>query len=220
MGRALSSFAYETDDVHLERDTPFLSRSEMRRVMARSLSLYQRRHAGRTPRRVVVHKSTPFKPEEIDGCFDAWRTTEGLELVQVQQDVAWRGVHIDPPYGRNATKGVASGYPVWRGSYVTLSGRDVLLWTQGNTPAVVGGGRNYYKEGKGIPSPLLLTRFAGHGGWDEGCHAVLGLTKMDWNNDGLYNRLPVTMSYASVLARTIKRMPHVGTRPYEFRFFM
>lgn len=141
-------------------------------------------------------------------------------LYKCSRDVAWRGVHIDPPYGRNATKGVASGYPVWRGSYVTLSGRDVLLWTQGNTPAVVGGGRNYYKEGKGIPSPLLLTRFAGHGGWDEGCHAVLGLTKMDWNNDGLYNRLPVTMSYASVLARTIKRMPHVGTRPYEFRFFM
>ncbi|HEY8224863.1 MAG TPA: hypothetical protein VIG25_06260, partial [Pyrinomonadaceae bacterium] len=72
-GAGLEFIAYETDDVRVERDNPFLSRSDMRRVMARSLALYQNRHAGRSPKRVVVHKSTEFKPDEIEGCFDSWK---------------------------------------------------------------------------------------------------------------------------------------------------
>jgi hypothetical protein len=218
-GAGLEFIAYETDDVHMERDNPFLSRSEMRRVMARSLALYQRRHAGRAAKRVVIHKSTEFKPEEIDGCFDAWRASEGLELIQVQQNVFWRGIHIDPPHDGVGAKGTPGQYPCRRGSYLQLGSREVLLWTQGNAPTAVEG-RNFYKEGKGIPSPLLLVRFAGHGPWDDECRSVLGLTKMNWNNDGLYDRLPVTLSYAQVLARTIKRMPQIAPRPYEFRFFM
>jgi len=49
---------------------------------------------------------------------------------------------------------------------------------------------------------------------------VLGLSKMDWNNDALYDLLPVTIGYAKVLARVIKRMRGLGSTPYQFRFFM
>jgi len=216
-GAGLEFIAYETSGFHLERENPFLNRAEMRRVMARSLALYQRRHAGRAPKGVTVHKSTPFTLEEMDGCFDAWQGVETLDLIQVQQDSAWRGVGIHAP--ESGSKGIAGQYPCERGSYLTLGGREVLLWTQGNAPRAVGG-RNFYKEGKGVPTPLRLVRFAGHGGWESACRDVLGLTKMDWNNDSLYDRLPVTMSYAQVLARTIKRMSELTPRPYEFRFFM
>jgi len=218
-GAGLEFILYETDEVRIERDNPFLSRPEMRRVMARSLALYQRRHAGRSPRHVVVHKSTEFKPEEVDGCFDAWHATEGLDLIQVQQGSLWRGVKIDRPRQPRQSKGVPSGYPCDRGTCLQIGTREVLLWTQGNSRSAVGG-KNYFKEGKGIPSPLLLTRFAGHGTWDEQCHNILGLTKMNWNNDGLYDRLPVTLGYASVLARTVKRMSELAPIPYQFRFFM
>jgi argonaute-like protein implicated in RNA metabolism and viral defense len=68
--------------------------------------------------------------------------------------------------------------------------------------------------------PLLLHRFAGHGPWAPGCSAVLGLTKMNWNNDSLYDRLPVTMAYAQVLAQVVKRMPELRPQTYQFRFFM
>jgi hypothetical protein len=43
---------------------------------------------------------------------------------------------------------------------------------------------------------------------------------MNWNNDSLYDRLPVTLRYASILAKTVKRMPTILPRPYEFRLFM
>lgn len=218
-GAGLEFIAYDTDELYMERDNPFLSRSDMRRVMARSLALYQRRHAGRGPKRVVIHKTTEFKKEEVEGCFDAWSGAAGLDLIQIQQDVSWRGVLIDPPKMRDSRKGLPARYPVARGTYLPLSGRDVLLWTQGNARSAVGG-KDFYKEGKGIPSPLMVTRHAGHGGWEENCRHILGLTKMDWNNDSLYDRLPVTLGYAHVLARTLKRMPHIASKPYEFRFFM
>ena len=218
-GAGLEFILYETDDVHIARDNPFLSRAEMRRVMARSLALYQRRHAGRVPKRVVVHKSTEFKPEEADGCFDAWHSTEGLDLIHIQQDVLWRGIKIEQPHDPQGRKGYAANYPCDRGSCLQIGAREALLWTQGNASAAIGG-KNYYKEGKGIPSPLLLRRFAGHGTWDEQCQNILGLTKMNWNNDGLYDRLPVTLGYAKILARTVKRMSELAPRPYQLRFFM
>ncbi len=216
-GAGLEFLLYETGEALLERDNPYLSRSEMRRVMARSLAVYQRRHAGRTPRRVVVHKTTNFKRDEVEGCFDAVPTAEEIELLQVKQDVPWRAVNIERPL--IGKKGSPGKYPVERGTVFPIGDRNVLLWTQGNARAAAGG-RNYFKEGKGIPGPIELVRFAGGSPWEEICRSVLGLTKMDWNNDNLYDRLPVTLGYAQALARTIKRMSRLGSRPYPFRFFM
>ena len=217
-GAGLEFIAYETDDVRIERDNPYLSRAEMRRVMARSLLLYQRQHAGRRPKRISVHKTTAFKQDEVEGCFDAFRACETVDLIQVQQDVGWRGILIQPQEVQ-AKKGVPSAYPAHRGTSLQLDGRTTLLWTQGNAPSAVGG-RDFYKEGKGIPAPLMLHRFAGHGTWDTQTESVLALTKMNWNNDALYDRLPVTLAYAQVLARVIKRMPRLLPHPYQFRYFM
>ena len=65
-----------------------------------------------------------------------------------------------------------------------------------------------------------LRRFAGHGGWEQGCLDVLGLTKMNWNTDNLYDRLPVTIGFAQTLARVVKRLDRIGSQPFQFRLFM
>lgn len=211
-GAGLEFVAYETPNALMEGDNPFLTRADMRRIMSRSLALYQKRHAGQVPRRVVVHKTTEFKPDEVEGCFDAFQSAEEVDLVQIKQDGLWRGVALE-------SRGKPTNYPIERGSYLQLGEREVLLWTQGNAPTAVSAG-NYFKEGKGTPSPLELVRFAGHGGLEESCRDVLGLTKMDWNNDSLYDRLPVTLSFAQILARIVKRMGRLGPDPYSFRYFM
>lgn len=82
------------------------------------------------------------------------------------------------------------------------------------------GRSDYFKEGKGIPEPLLLSRYAGTGSLDDVCKEVLALTKMDWNNDGPYDRIPVTLSFAQILASVVKRMPKLEPRSYAFRLFM
>jgi hypothetical protein len=216
-GAGLEFIAYETGDVDVEGDNPFLSRIDMHRIMTRSLALYQGRHAGRSPKTIVVHKLQPFKRDEIDGCFDACRTIERIELVQIQQDAYWRGVHLDPPRVPEKEKS-KPGYAVRRGSYLMLGGAEALLWTQGNVPQA--SGKDFFKEMKGTPAPLMVRRFTGHGPFFDICNGILGLTKMDWNNDALYDRLPVTLGYAKVLAQTLKRIGSLSSRPYPFRFFM
>lgn len=216
-GTGLEFVAYETPDMRVENGNPFLDRKEMHRVMARSLALYQDRHAGRSPKHIVVHKLNPYKKDEIDGCFDAFKAIEQVDLIQIQQDSLWRGVHLDPPNVARKEKS-RTGYACRRGSYLVVSGTEALLWTQGNVPQE--SGKDFFKEMKGTPHPLLIRRFAGHGPMSEPCHHILGLSKMDWNNDALYDRLPVTLSYASVLAQTLKRIGSLSPRPYAFRLFM
>ena len=55
---------------------------------------------------------------------------------------------------------------------------------------------------------------------DEIAKSILALSKMDWNNDGPYVQLPVTLSYAHIMAQIVARMPKLESRPYPIRFFM
>lgn len=216
-GSGLEFVAYDAREVEVQRDNPFLSRAEMFRVMTRSMDLYRRRHAGRSPRRVMVHKTTEFQREEVDGCMEALHLCETVDLLQIVQDVGWRGVLIEGTQG--APKGTPAQYPVARGTLLGLGPRDVLLWTHGDVGGIANRG-SYFQGGRSTPRPIRLVRHAGHGPWDDTARATLALSKMDWNNDALYDPLPVTVGYASVLARVVKRMPLLGSSPYQFRFFM
>lgn len=216
-GAGLEFIAYDAHEVSVHQDNPFLSQTEMFRVMTRSLDLYRRRHAGRPPRRVMVHKTTEFKREEVDGCMEALHLCEEVDLVQVVEDVGWRGVRIDRGQ-QPGNKGSATPYPVARGTVVGLGPREALLWTHGDVKGITS--RSYFQGARSTPGPVRLVRHAGHGPWDDTVRAVLGLSKMNWNNDALYDSLPVTMAYAKVLSRVVKRMPSLGKTPYQFRFFM
>ena len=211
-GSGLEFVAYEANDVRLFGKNPFLRREQILKVMARGLSIYQRKHSGDPPRRIVVHKNTEFRQEEIDGVLDAFSGAENIELVHVQQSCGWRGVLI-PARGR------VHGYPCQRGSTFQLGAQEALLWTQGNLPEVANG-RDYFKEGKGIPEPMLLVRHAGLGPMDDLCRETLALTKMDWNNDGPYDRLPATLNFADTLATIVKRMPRLQPHSYPVWLFM
>ena len=99
-----------------------------------------------------------------------------------------------------------------------------MLWTQGSVIGVHVENPNWnvYKEGalKPTPSPILLRRFTGAGGWHETCAAVLGLTKMDWNNNTLYKKLPVTLVYSKYFADIVQQNPNIVDTIYDFRNFM
>lgn len=216
-GSGLEFVAYDAHEVEVQRDNPFLSRTEMFRVMTRSIDLYRRRHAGRSPRRVMVHKTTEFKTDEVDGCMEALHLCEAVDLVQIVEDVGWRGIRVDSDDG--ATKGKAAAFPISRGTLIGLGPREALLWTHGDVRGI-NDRKAYFQGGRSTPCPVRLVRHAGHGPWDETARAILALSKMDWNNDSLYDPLPVTIGYAKVLARVVKRMRGLGSAPYQFRFFM
>jgi hypothetical protein len=111
-----------------------------------------------------------------------------------------------------------------RGTYIPVDANEALLWTQGSVEGVhVSNPRyNVYKEGslKPTPSPVLVRRFSGTGGWHDTCAGILGLTKMDWNNNTLYKKLPVTLVYSKAFADIIQQNPNMVDTVYDFRNFM
>ena len=202
-----------------ERENPYLSYYEMQSVLSRSLEIYQSGHFGRLPKKITIHKNTPFKEEEILGALDSFRDETEVELVQIVRNVDWKAIRFGmqrrpEPYN----------YPILRGTYLPLQSDETLFWSQGSVQGVhVDNPRyNVYKEGslKPMPSPLLLRRFAGAGGWHETCAGILGLTKMDWNNNTLYKKLPVTLVYSKVFADIIQQNPNMVNEVYDFRNFM
>src|SRR5690606_17074612 len=152
---------------------PYLSYYEMQSVLSRSLEIYQRGHLGAAPKKVTIHKNTAFTNDEILGAFDSFRSGTEIELVQIVKGVDWKGVRFN-----EGSRPSPHRYPINRGTYLPLSGSEALLWTQGSVQGVhVQNPRNdVYKEGslKPTPSPLLIRRFSGEGGWYDTCAGVLG----------------------------------------------
>lgn len=215
-GAGLEFIAYEADDVRIFGENPFLNRSQMLSVISRSLEIYQKKHFGKKPKHVIVHKNTEFKKDEIDGCFDALTAIEQVDLIHVKQETPWSAIQLFRNQGRVSL----DGYPCKRGTSLQLGGNNTLLWVHGSSLSLSVNNRTELKGGKGIPSPLELVRYAGHGSMDEISKSILALSKMDWNNDGPYTQLPVTLSYAHTMAKIVARMPKLESRPYPIRFFM
>ena len=206
------------EDQEAARRNPFLSRDDMRAVLSRSLRLYQQRTGGRLPNRVVIHKTTAFRASELEGANDALATVRELECIEVTTRTAWRGVWLKA--ARNAgQKSEPDRYPVQRGTVQPLTGTSTLLWVAGNAPSASTTG-NYYQGGKSIPGPMMITRHAGSGSLALAATEVLALSKMDWNNDALYDPVPVTIRYSQRLARTIANVPNIRREIYPYRLFM
>jgi hypothetical protein len=217
-GVGLEFLAYDTSGiVKVVGKNPFLDRDQMRAVMSKSLGHYLDRHGGKMPARVVIHKNTEFKHLEIEGAFDALGHVPELELVSIQHS-PWRAIRLLAPRV-TGERNRPDNYPLKRGTLLTLGENELLLWTQGEASAVTGG-ESWFQEGKGLPRPLLLHRYAGHSDAQQIGSEVLALSKMDWNNDQLYNTLPATQSFAHDLAEVVKRIPKLDPRPYALRLFM
>lgn len=221
-GGGMQFVAFEARDPVVDtmeaRRNPFLSRDDMRAVLARSLEIYQGRNAGNLPKRIVVHKTTAFTDGEIEGAFDALAGVPEIECVEVSASSCWRGVWLiksglDKPPSR------PSSFPVPRGTMVIRSGNSALVWVAGNAPGVSTKG-DYYQGKKSIPRPLQLIRHAGRGPLELTAHEALALTKMDWNNDALYDPVPVSIRYSQRLAKTIANVPDLPRNVYPYRLFM
>jgi hypothetical protein len=150
-------WAAEREFTQDKSKNPYLSYYEMQSVLSRSLEIYQRGYFGRMPKKITVHKNTPFKEEEIIGALDSFPDGTEVELVQIIRGVNWKGIRFNadrPPK--------AFGYPVERGTYIPIEGDEALLWTQGSVRGVnlTNAGYNIYKEGalKPTPSPILVRR--------------------------------------------------------------
>ena len=223
-GGGMQFVAFEAQDpisnIREAKKNPFLSRADMRAVLARSIQIYQARNGGVLPRRLVVYKTTAFREDEIQGASDALAGIPEFECIEVGSNTTWRGIWMVANTDPKATKPTTpDGFPVPRGIVQMRSETSCFVWVAGNAPGASTKGA-YYQGGKSIPRPLVVKRHAGAGPLDLIALETLALTKMDWNNDALYDPVPVTIKYSQRLARTIANVPNLPGKMYPYRLFM
>lgn len=216
-GTGFEFVAYDTKAKFIDKQkNPFLTAEAMQSVLTRSLQIYQRNHFRKSPKKIIIHKNTQFTEDEILGALDSFNDKTEIELVQIVEKTPYLGIQY---------KGaIADGFPVKRGTYLPISNDEALLWTQGIVPKMSLENPNFgvYKDYvfKKTPSPVLVRRFSGSGGWHDTCQGILGLTKMDWNNNTLHKKLPVTLEYSGRFAQIVKQNPSMVDKQYNIRYFM
>jgi len=113
-----------------------------------------------------------------------------------------------------------SGFPVPRRDDGGPQGQFRLGMGSGQCSRCLDKEGDYYQGKKSIPRPLQLIRHAGSGPLELTAHDALALTKMDWNNDALYDPVPVSIRYSQKMARTIANVPDLPRNVYPYRLFM
>ncbi|MGH3994864.1 MAG: hypothetical protein ACRDSN_20675 [Pseudonocardiaceae bacterium] len=85
--------------------------------------------------------------------MEALHLCEAVDLVQVVEDVGWRGIRIDG--GRGAKKGTPAAFPVSRGTLIGLGPRESVLWTHGDVRGIAERG-SYFQGARSTPRPIRL----------------------------------------------------------------
>lgn len=197
---------------------PYMSKEDARRLILNLRETYFKIDPNAKLDKLVIHKTTHFTKDEIEGIAQASEGIKNVELLQIQQFTSWRALRSY----RASSKTLIHFFPVQRGMALQLDDFSFLLWTHGSVThdEIVLQGRNYYSGGRGIPMPLLIKRFQGTDSIDTVAKSILNLTKMNWNGGQLYKTLPVTLDFSKNLSRVAKQTEALQNYQYDFRFFM
>ena len=178
---------------------PYLTAKDAEELVAQSITTYKAHHR-HVPARVVVLKTSRFRPEEAEG-IDAALKKFGIEMA----DLLWVQESSPIAVFRDGN------YPVLRGTFIDLSGKG-LLYTRGSVP--------YYGTYPGlrVPRPLLLVP---HENTDSGLLAlakdVLALTKVNWNTTQFDQKLPAPIKAAREVGRILKHVEFGTAISPDFR---
>lgn len=178
---------------------PYLTAKDAEDLVALSITAYKAHHR-HAPARVVVLKTSRFRPEEAEG-IDAALKKFGIEMA----DLLW--VQESSPIAVFRE----GNYPVLRGTFIDLRGKG-LLYTRGSVC--------YYGTYPGlrVPRPLLLVP---HENSDSKlltlARDVLALTKVNWNSTQFDQKLPAPIKAAREVGRILKHVEFGTAVSPDFR---
>lgn len=205
---------FPTSEFTIISKNPFLTERSSRSIFQKILEIYKSVKM-RSPSKVIIYKTTPFNKEEIKGIKQAFSAIDRFELLWIQRNSFYRGIRL-------VDNRRPHSHPLLRGTVIKLDNRSFLIWTSGSIEIDLGRyKRNYYQEGRHIPKPLILKRFYGQDTIEEVAFEIMKLTKMNWNNLQYYNKLPVTIDFASRIAKIAKQAEHIpNILPKDFRYYI
>lgn len=151
------------------------------------------------PRRVVVHKSSWYEREELEGFESALSGVHEFDLLALRPTSDWRLLR----YGK---------YPPLRGT-VLSAGEQSMLYTNGWVPELG------YDHGH-VPSPLEITDHRGDTSRLELLREVLVLTKMNWNSAAFCESSPITLRFSRQVGEIMQEVPRDQTPLPQYAYYM
>ncbi|MCK6614828.1 MAG: hypothetical protein L6Q47_11365 [Ignavibacteriaceae bacterium] len=157
---------------------------------------------GSLPGRVVLHKTSKFYNDELDGfikAFYSFGITEFDIVTILDTDIRLFRDNLYPPV---------------RGLMFSLSEKRHILYTRGSVP--------YYQTYPGmyIPAPIELRIVKSVSSHRTVCKEILGLTKMNWNNTQFDNKYPITIACARRVGEIMKYLGEHDTPKESYAFYM
>lgn len=188
------------------RRAPHMDRATAQTLVQDALTLYAKHHPGMQARRLVVHKTSRFWPEEIEGIETAVPDDMILDLVSI-------GASSDIRFLRIGT------HPPLRGTYVKLSHRETMMFTVGYIPEF------HQYPGAKNPTPILLRHERGDSTRDAICREIMALTKLNWNSCTYASKEPITTLFAATVGSILTEylvIPEEERGPLQtkYRFYM
>lgn len=178
---------------------PHLSKESARDLIASVIEQYAK-HMRQPPSRVVVHKSSNFSQDEIEGMKEALK------------DVAY---HDFLSIGRSNIRFLRMGEePPLRGTVLQVAPKKYVVYTGGYVPFL----RVY--PGLRIPSPLFVSHHSGTGSVEEVLGEVLSLTKMNWNAASFGTANPITVDFSNNVGLILSELPDDIAPQKFYRFYM
>jgi hypothetical protein len=218
LGQGLKYKLSKVEDCTFDRqNNPYLSYQDAYKfgTLIRELFLNA---MGEIPKRVVVHKRTYFKQEEIKGIVDSLSKSgiKQIDLVEINFEPDARFIAMFS----NQQEIRPNNFPLPRGTCFLVDDFTALLWTHGIVPSVKEEKNSYFQGGKGIPVPIKLKKHFGLTNINTIANEILGLTKMNWNSLNLYSKLPATIQTSNEIARIGWLLSRFEGKTYDYRNFM
>ncbi|MER9469398.1 hypothetical protein NKI82_26380 [Mesorhizobium sp. M0482] len=190
-GTGVPAEAGQRLNVHLSRDQAF---DLGERIIAEYAS-----RTGRSPLRLVIHKTSQFDTAEIKGFRAALGDIPILSLVTMVPS-AFRLVRFGM-------------YPPKVGTICTVNGARTFLYTSG-----------YISEIETYPGPHIPQPFEVHAiGPEDPLTAatdIFNLTRMNWNTADIRGKWPVTLSFARRVGGILNEYGEQDPEETSFRYFV
>ncbi|EJN11952.1 hypothetical protein PMI42_04734 [Bradyrhizobium sp. YR681] len=180
---------------------PHLTDTDAYELLRNSLKVFRDQH-GHWPARVVLHKTSRFDQNELNGFHKAIdeRDIDYADFVWVQKSMT-----------RLYRLGI---YPPLRGTLLRFDKDQALLYTRGSVEFF----RTY--PGMYVPRPLMLRCQALGQPLQHVAEEMLALTKMNWNNTQFDNGLPITIAAARHVGEVLKYVPEGQEIAPRYSFYM
>jgi hypothetical protein len=168
-------------------------------LLSRAIILYDRHHNG-LPKRVVVHKTSRYWPEELRGFRKALGSIYHYDLLTLDT--------LETRFLRIGKK------PPLRGTVIQLAPRNYLFFGNGYIPYL----RCY--PGKRLPRPLEIVEHHGDSPAVTVCREILALTKLNWNSCAFGSSEPITIRFARDVGRILAELPSGESPQTRYQYYM